>query len=113
MREIELQNRIRLAVGGLPIRLFRNNIGLFKTHDGRIVKTGLCVGSTDLIGFVSKTITIDMVGSQIAIFTGLEIKTPQGRVSEQQQKFINMVTNFGGISAVVRSVDEALAVFHV
>ncbi len=111
MQENELQNRIRLAVGRFTnVRLFRNNVGLFKTQDGRSVKTGLCVGSSDLIGFTSRIITSDMIGQKVAIFTAIEIKTVKGEVDEQQYKFVNMVTSHGGIASIVRSVDDALDV---
>jgi hypothetical protein len=48
-----------------------------------------------------------MVGQKVAIFTALEVKTPTGKVSPQQQKFIDMVRKHGGIGAVVRSIDDA------
>jgi len=104
--ETALQNKIRLAVGKRKdVRLFRNNVGMIGG-----VQFGLCVGSSDLIGFTTKTITPEMVGQQVAIFTAIEVKTPTGKVSEQQTKFLSMVKKFGGIGAVVRSVDDAVAV---
>ncbi len=109
--ETTLQNEIRLALGRRAnVRMFRNNVGLFKTQDGRNVQTGLCVGSSDLIGFTSKTITADDVGKTVAIFTAIEVKTEKGKVSLQQEKFIEMVARFRGIGTVVRSVDEAMDV---
>ncbi|MDD2863962.1 MAG: VRR-NUC domain-containing protein [Methylococcales bacterium] len=109
--ETTLQNKIRLALGRRAnVRMFRNNVGLFKTKDGRNVQTGLCVGSSDLIGFQSITITPEMVGQKIAVFTAIEVKTEKGKVSPQQDKFIEMVGRFGGIGTVVRSVDEAMDV---
>ena len=114
MQETELQNRIRLAVGRCAnVRLFRNNVGLFKTQDGRSVQTGLCVGSSDLIGFTSKIITPDMVGQKVAIFTAIEVKTPKGKVSDAQYNFMNLIDNHGGIASIVRSVDEALDMFRI
>lgn len=112
--ETTLQNEIRLAIGKLKgVRLFRNNVGLFKTQDGRNVQTGLCVGSSDLIGFQSIIITPEMVGQKIAVFTAIEVKTESGKVSPQQEKFIEMVACFGGIGAIVRSVDDAMAVLEI
>lgn len=112
MLEIELQNRIRLAIGAMTgVRMFRNQVGNFRSLDGnRIIKVGT-VGSSDLIGFTSKTITPDMVGQVIAQYVALEIKTPSGKVSPQQTAFISMVNKLGGIGAIVRSVDEAKSVF--
>ena len=110
MRESELQNQIRAAIGfdyAKTCRLFRNNVGSAKTFDNRYIEFGLCVGSSDLIGFQSVTITADMVGQQVAIFTAIEVKTPTGKVSAEQKRFTDMVNNFGGIGAIVRSVDDA------
>jgi hypothetical protein len=77
------------------------------------VQFGLCVGSSDLIGFQSVTVTPEMVGQKVAIFTAIEVKTETGKVSEQQTKFLNMVARFGGIGAVVRSVDDAVDLLKI
>jgi hypothetical protein len=109
MSETALQNKIRLAVGKLKTaRLFRNNVGMING-----VQFGLCVGSSDLIGFQSVTVTPEMVGQKVAIFTAIEVKTETGKVSEQQTKFLNMVARFGGIGAVVRSVDDAVDLLKI
>ena len=112
MNETELQNRIRLSIGAIAgVRMFRNQVGNFRSLDSkRIIKVGT-VGSSDLIGFTSKTITPDMVGQVIAQYVALEIKTPTGKVSPQQSAFIDMVNKSGGIGAIVRSVDDAKQVF--
>ena len=104
--ETTLQNEIRLELGKRKnVRIFRNNVGMING-----VQFGLCVGSSDLIGFQSVTVTPEMVGQKIAVFTAIEVKTETGKVSEQQTKFIEMVRKFGGIGAIVRSVDDALNV---
>jgi hypothetical protein len=51
-----------------------------------------------------------MVGQKVAIFTAIEVKTEKGKVSPEQSKFIEIVRSFGGIGAVVRSVDDAVSV---
>jgi hypothetical protein len=108
MSETALQNKIRLEIGKLKdARLFRNNVGSAKTYDGRHIDFGLCVGSSDLIGFKSVTITPEMVGQNVAIFTAIEVKTPTGKVSKIQENFISMVKKHGGIAAVVRTIDDA------
>ena len=48
-----------------------------------------------------------MVGQKIAIFTAIEVKSDTGKSSEAQKNFLQMVENFGGISGVARSVQEA------
>ncbi len=75
--ETALQNEIRLELGKRSnVRMFRNNVGMING-----VQFGLCVGSSDLIGFKSMTITPEMVGQKIAVFTALEVKTEKGKVS--------------------------------
>lgn len=106
--ETALQNEIRLELGKRAnVRMFRNNVGMING-----VQFGLCVGSSDLIGFQSVTITPEMVGQKIAVFTALEVKTEKGRATPEQIKFIEMVARFGGIGAIVRSVNDAIMVFQ-
>jgi hypothetical protein len=54
MREQELQNQIRLAISKSTVKMFRNNVGSIEGKDGRRITFGLCVGSSDLIGFTAK-----------------------------------------------------------
>ena len=105
MSETALQNKIRLAINAPNVRMFRNNVGMLNG-----VQFGLCKGSSDLIGFTSKTITADDVGKQVAVFTAIEVKTPTGRVSKEQTNFISLVNRFGGIGAICRSVDDAIQI---
>lgn len=99
MREAELQQQIRLALGSQPdCVLWRNAIGTAVTPDGRTSRFGLCVGSADLIG----------IGPHGRFFA-LEVKTHTGRVSPEQDRFLSLVRARGGFAAVVRSVDDAVA----
>lgn len=107
MRESTIQNRIRVAVSRLGSRLFRNNVGVATTESGHTIRFGLCKGSSDLIGWTPMTVTEDMVGEQIAVFTAVEVKTTKGRVSKEQKAFIDAVQNAGGIGVVCRSAEEA------
>lgn len=108
--ESKISKDIRLSITeNLPnCTIFRNNTGRLKTDTGRVVTFGLTVGSSDLIGWTTATITPDMVGQKVAIFTAIEVKTEKGKVKEQQEKFINNVINSGGIAKVVRSPDETI-----
>jgi hypothetical protein len=107
--ETEIQQRIRLALGTHPhIRLFRNQVGqLPDPRTGRPVQFGLARGSADLIGWRSITITPDMVGQQLAVFTSIEVKTPTGRLAPLQANWLDAVQNAGGIAGVARSVCDA------
>ena len=105
--EHEIQQRIRLACGRGPVRLWRNNTGALVDQQGRFVRFGLCKGSSDLIGLRSLEITPEMVGQRLAQFVALEIKTAQGVLSPEQQAFLRLVKQLGGVAAVCRSVEEA------
>jgi hypothetical protein len=109
-QETILQQNIRLAIGKLPgVRLFRNNVGMIESKDGAFIHYGLCKGSSDLIGYVSKEITPDMIGQRVALFTAIEIKAGKGKPTAQQQAFIDRVHFDGGISGIARSEQEAIA----
>ena len=104
--ELAVQNAIRLEHGSGPARLWRNNTGALKDATGRLVRYGLCPGSSDLIGLRQVTITPDMVGQTIAQFVAIEVKD-RGRLTEQQQAFITIVQQAGGLAGVARSVEDA------
>ncbi len=105
--ETNLQARLWKAASESPdVRLFRNNVGTCKAADGRFVRFGLCPGSSDLIGLKSVTITPDMVGQRVALFCAVEVKTPRGRVTDEQQRFLDFVQRSGGLAGVARSTDD-------
>ena len=104
--EQTIQQHIRLACSKGNCRLFRNNTGTLKDANGRPVSFGLCKGSADLIGWRTVTITPEMVGQQIAVFTSIEVKSSSGRVKPEQQQWLNAVQAAGGIAAVARSVAD-------
>jgi len=107
--ETEIQQRIRLALGTTPhLRLFRNQVGqLPDPRTGRPVQFGLARGSADLIGWRTVTITPDMVGTRLAVFTSIEVKAPTGRLTPQQHAWMGVVRSAGGIAGVARSVRDA------
>ena len=119
MSEHRIQNEIRLAISG-KATLFRNNVGTAWTGDAttlkdgsilirnpRILHAGLCVGSSDLIGWRSLTITPEMVGQTVAVFAALEVKSKTGRATVGQKNFCQRVTEAGGLAGIVKSPDEA------
>lgn len=129
MTEHAIQQRILLACGSGDARLWRNNVGTgwagqatkvtagnlraasaalrpgdVVIRQGRPLHAGLCVGSSDLIGYRR----IDGV----AQFVALEVKSATGRPTAQQTQFLNHITNAGGCAGIVRSVDDALTVLR-
>ena len=125
--EGDLQSRIRLAVGRVPhARLFRNVVAqawtgrlAFGPENGVVtlaraqrIKAGLADGSADLIGWTTVTVTPDMVGQRLAVFTSGEVKTLGARTekarAQLQANWARVVAEAGGLSAVLRSEDDAL-----
>ena len=129
MTEHAIQQRILLACGSGPVRLWRNNVGTgwagqatrvttgnlravaqglqpgdVVIRQGRPLHAGLCVGSSDLIGYRQ----VDGV----AQFVALEVKSATGRPTTQQTQFLNHIASAGGCAGIVRSVDDALTVLR-
>ena len=86
---------------------------MFKTIDGaRMVRAGLeAEGASDLIGITTITITQDMVGNEIGVFTVAEVKKPSwkkpsGETEKQQQNFINQMEGRGGIGFFINNHED-------
>jgi hypothetical protein len=107
--EQSIQQHIRLTCSTGSTRLFRNNTGTLRDQHGRPVSFGLCKGSADLIGWTTRTITLEMVGSQVAVFTSIEVKAASGRLRPEQRQWLYAVQAAGGVAGVARSVDDARA----
>lgn len=132
MSEKNIQSSIMLAASASGATLFRNNTGngvagakMFRiekagpvqlqpgdwvVRHGSRIQYGLCVGSSDLVGWRTVKITPEMVGRKIARFLALEVKTPTGRATDDQKRFIEAVRKAGGLAGVVRTPDEAIGI---
>jgi hypothetical protein len=108
--EQQIQQHIRIACSTGATRLFRNNTGTLRDANGRPVQFGLCKGSADLIGYRSIAITPEMVGTTVAVFLSIEVKTATGRLRPEQQQWLDTVQAAGGIAGVARSVEDALRI---
>ena len=91
------------------MRLYRNNCGVLRDQRGVPVRYGLQPGSADLIGWRTITITPEMVGQQVAVFTSIEVKSATGRLRPEQRQWMEAVQDAGGIAGVARSVEDAQA----
>ncbi len=105
--EQTIQQSIRLACSRGPVRLWRNNVGRLLDQQGRPVTFGLCPGSADLVGYSTVTITPDMVGQTVAVFTAVEVKAPTGRPTPQQTAWLEHIRAAGGRAGIARSVEDA------
>ena len=110
MKEKNIQSNVMLALSQNDCKIFRNNCGVHKTEDCRFVRYGVAnPGGSDLIGWKKTTITPEMVGQSVAIFTAIEVKNAKGRPTTEQLRFIEVVKTEGGIAGVCRSVEDALS----
>ncbi len=130
MSEHEIQQRILLACGRGDTRLWRNNVGTgwagpstrvtagnlqavakglrpgdVVIRGGRPLHAGLCVGSSDLIGF--------RIRDGVAQFVAVEVKSATGRPTAEQQRFLAMVAGAGGCSGIARSVSDAEGILSI
>lgn len=67
---------------------------------------GLGEGSADTVGWKSVTVTQDMVGKKLAVFTSIEYKTAKGRAKEKQVNWHNAMKQAGAYSGFVRCEDD-------
>ena len=111
MSEAKTQQEIRLAAASAGTVLFRNNVGSYKDpQSGRWIQYGVCnPGGSDLIGWTPVTITPDMIGRTVAVFTACEVKSVKGKPTDAQVNFIGAVQKAGGFAGVARSVADLLS----
>ena len=96
MTESDIQNAIRLRLSEMGFAVFRTNVGKVRMPDGRWFNTGLPKGHPDLYA---------VRGGKIYY---IEVKTPTGKVSAEQEHFIaTMRDRYGCVAGVVRSVEDA------
>ena len=130
MSEHITQQQILLAHGSGSVRLWRNNVGTgwagqatkvttgnrqaiaaglrpgdVVIRQGRPLHAGLCVGSSDLIGY--------RVVDRVAQFVALEVKSATGRPTAQQVQFLDHINAVGGLAGIARSVDDAAAILRL
>lgn len=111
--EFEISQKIQLSGPKHKCFLLRNNSGAFKDYTGRLVRFGLgnvsanhaeVMKSSDLIGITEVTITPEMVGKKLGVFTAIEVKREDWKQSQNnkreiaQQNFINWVKLRGGLA---------------
>lgn len=123
MSEMDIKADIRLAVTRYAprTRLFNNPVGegwvgkvvqkdgaLLTLVRARHVTFGLFPGSSDLIGWTSVTITPEMVGKTVAVFTAPEVKFGRNGAQTNQTTWIDNVRAAGGLADAVRSPEDVL-----
>lgn len=113
MTEADIQRDIRKAISPYGT-YFRANVGQAWTGEeivplgngdilikgGRPFNSGLPKGFPDLFGFTLK--------NNVPIFTGIEVKTPTGRVRPEQHHMIDFLKQRGVIVGIARSANDAV-----
>ena len=95
-QETKIQNDIRVELSKAGI-VVRNNVGRFYTTTGYPIAVGV-PGMADLTLFAEGGKTIFV-----------EVKTPTGKLSDQQKRFKKAVERLGFEYIVMRSKEEATA----
>lgn len=94
--ETSIQNSIRISLSQKGCIVHRANVGLFYTPDGRMIHIGEA-GHSDLYGHRPKD------GKAFYI----ETKTPIGRLTDEQKRFLRAMQESGAIAGVARTIDDA------
>jgi hypothetical protein len=107
---------VRLRATARGSRVFRNNSGVLFNQEGVPIRFGLGneskkinqeMKTSDFIGWTQITITPEMIGKKVAVFTAIEAKAlgfkvkkiyPKKSREHAQNKFITIVNNAGGIA---------------
>ena len=129
MSEKNILNDVALYFTKIGGRIFRNNSGMawqgkgkpfraqmattVRLNPGDVVlrsaqpiKYGLCVGSTDQIGWKVVHITQEMVGTKIAQFAAVESKFGKTTTTSEQKNFCRVVNEAGGFAKIIHDVSE-------
>ena len=107
MSETTLVRSLLLHASEHGARWFRNNVGTLRDAKGSYVRYGLCVGSSDIIGWTPVVIGPEHVGRTLAVFTAFECKVGRNTTTTEQGAFLSTVHAHGGIAAVVRRLADA------
>jgi hypothetical protein len=97
--EATVLHQTMLALSQRGCTVFRANVGMYYTKDGRPIRTGLPMGFSDLFGVLPDG----------RVFF-CEVKSSTGRLRGEQANFLNAMRQRGHIAIVARSADEAVAV---
>jgi hypothetical protein len=122
MAEGEITESILVEASNQGARLFRQNTGMgwagklvskrggsVRLSGARPLRAGLTTGSSDIIGVMPVVITQEMVGKTIGVFTAVEVKYGRTPTTEEQEVFLRVVRNLGGIAFVAKSLGDYLA----
>jgi len=99
LKEANVQSLIMMALSDAGCLVWRQNTGVLPDRNGRLVRFGLCVGSSDIVGIASD-----------GKFLAIEVKTALGQPTDAQLNFIQAVQRQGGRAGIARSAAEAVEI---
>jgi hypothetical protein len=103
------RNAVGMAhVGGREVIDKRNGRSIIV--GAKRIKYGLFPGSGDFVGWTPVTITPEMVGQTIAVFTSIETKTINDNLSARQRNWFERVREAGGIALVYKETRDGVKI---
>lgn len=131
MTEADIMRQMQIDASKLGARLFRQNTGLAWVGEAEVVRTTRTIlarpgdvvirngrafhagfkGMSDLGGWVPITVTHEMAGLKLAVYTQVEVKK-NGRVTSEQTNWIDAVKAAGGRAGVVRTADDLASILR-
>lgn len=124
------QDDVEISAPPLGCALLRNNSGALQNAEGNWIRFGLGniskkhnqhSKSSDLIGITKVTITPEMVGKTVGVFTAIEVKPvgfkPKAEYNKNsrewaQENFNRFVRANGGFSGFATSGDDLKAIIE-
>ena len=97
--EGRIVNECLMALSEAGCLSWRNDTGALPGPGGRLIRYGLCKGSSDIIAIAPD-----------GAFVAVECKTAKGRTTEAQDRFLAAVRSKGGRAGVARSGADAVAI---
>ena len=97
--EGRIVNECLMALSEAGCLAWRNDTGALTGPGGRLIRYGLCKGSSDIIAIAPD-----------GVFVAVECKTSKGRTTEAQDRFLAAVRSKGGRAGVARSGDQAVLI---
>lgn len=128
--EGKARQNVRLRAAEWGARLYKNNSGVAYDQGGRPVFFGLGnegkkgdedIRTPDDVGFTVVTVTPEMVGKKIAVFTAIDskklgfiVKSNYTKRTREygQKKFFDIVNNFNGIAGFASCAADVDAIYN-
>jgi hypothetical protein len=97
--EGRIVNECLIALSQAGCLAWRNDTGAYQTPERRVIRYGLCKGSSDIIAIAPD-----------GVFVAVECKTAKGRATPEQLRFIAAVQAKGGRAGIARSGVDAVQI---